>query len=508
MKPVFTAPQAAELDRESQARGISAQDLMERAGWALARAVLDLTGGAYGRHVVIVCGKGNNGGDGYVAARHLARAGVRVRVHAMDAPSPGLVADNRDRMIRETDARVSPFAPGRLARDLARAEVAVDAIFGTGFSRRAKEQYATAIDELNAASVHTVAADIPSGVDGTTGVVEGSAIRADLTVAFGVAKTGALLMPGADFAGDLRVVDIGFPDDLVHPDVFLSEPADVRSVVSVRAPDTHKRASGHVMVVAGSRDMTGAAVLAASAASRMGAGSVTVAAPESIVPVIQSRLREAVFLPLPETAAGSVVQHALEPVLDGLGRADALVLGPGMSTQVQTAGFVRDLVAASPVPLVLDADGLTAFAGFPGEMDGRKSAAVLTPHAGEFARLLDITVDELDTDRLGHARRLAAETDAVTLLKGTRSIIASPDGTVRINPTGSAVLATAGTGDVLAGVIGALLARGAAPADAAAAGAYLHGLAGLLAGQRSGEGTIASDVVALLPEALARVRSA
>jgi NAD(P)H-hydrate epimerase len=254
--------------------------------------------------------------------------------------------------------------------------------------------------------------------------------------------------------------------------------------------------------------MTGAAVLVASAAARMGAGLVTVAAPESTVPVIQSHVAEAIFLPLPETQAGSVLQQALEPVLDALDRANALVVGPGMSTQVQTSGFIRDLVRASPVPLVLDADGLTAYAGYSGELSGRKSAAVLTPHAGEFARLLDISVDELDSDRIGHARRLASEVDAVTLLKGSRSIIAEPGGTVRINPTGSAVLATAGTGDVLAGMIGALLARGAAAADAAAAAAYLHGLAGLLAGRHTGEGTVASDVIAAIPDAVARVRSA
>ena len=201
------------------------------------------------------------------------------------------------------------------------------------------------------------------------------------------------------------------------------------------------------------------------------------------------------------------MQQALEPVLDALDRADALVLGPGMSTQVQTAGFIRELVRASPVPLVLDADGLTAFAGYPEELGQRKSAAVLTPHAGEFARLLEIEVSELETDRIAFARRLASEADAVTLLKGSRSIVAEPGGMVRINPTGSSVLATAGTGDVLAGVIGALRARGVAAADAAAAGAYLHGLAGLLAGRRTGEGTVAGDVVAALPDAVARVRS-
>jgi NAD(P)H-hydrate epimerase len=508
VKPVLTSEQAAELDRAAQAEGVSAGLLMERAGRALARAVLDLTGGAYGRRAVIVCGKGNNGGDGYVAARHLARAGVGVRVHVIEEPPDGVARDNLSRVKRESAARVSEFSPGRLARDLRNADVAVDAIFGTGFRGLAQDRWSGAIDELNASGLPIVSADIPSGVHGTTGAVEGSAVRAQLTVAFGVVKTGVVLMPGAELAGAVRVVDIGFPEGRIHADVFLTEPQDVARVLPERAADTHKRESGHLVVVAGSWEMTGAAVLVASAAARMGAGLVTVAAPESVVPVIQGHLTEAIFLSLPETPSGSVIQHALEPVLDALDRADALVVGPGMSTQVQTAGFVRDLVRASPVPLVLDADGLTAFAGFPEELSGRKSAAVLTPHAGEFARLMDIAVSELDADRIAYARRLASEADAVTLLKGSRSIIAEPGGAVHINPTGSAVLATAGTGDVLAGVIGALLARGAAAADAAAAGAYLHGLAGLLAGRRAGEGTVASDVVAALPEAVDRVRPA
>ncbi|MEA2521256.1 MAG: ADP-dependent NAD(P)H-hydrate dehydratase / NAD(P)H-hydrate epimerase [Actinomycetota bacterium] len=508
MKPVLTPSQAGELDRAAQADGVGADVLMERAGRALARAVLDITGGTYGRRAVIVCGKGNNGGDGFVAARHLARAGAVVRVHLIEEPAPGVAREQMERALGETLARVSPFSPGRLARDLVHADVAVDAIFGTGFRGNVRDEWSGAIDEINASGIPVVSADIPSGVDGTSGAALGSAVRAQLTVSFGPVKTGVALMPGAEFAGDVRVADIGLPADRVRTDVFLSEPGDVAAILPERAADAHKRASGHVVVVAGSADMTGAAVLVASAAARMGAGLVTVAAPRGIIPVLQSRLSEAIFLPLPETSAGSVVQHALEPVLDALDRANALVLGPGMSTQVQTAGFVRDLVRSSPVPLVLDADGLTAFAGFPGELSGRKSAAVLTPHAGEFSRLLDVSVGELETDRIGFARRLAEEADAVTLLKGSRSLIAEPGGTVRINPTGSSVLATAGTGDVLAGVIGALLARGVAAADAAAAGAYLHGLAGLLAGQASGEGTIASDVVALIPEAVAGVRSA
>jgi NAD(P)H-hydrate epimerase len=230
-----------------------------------------------------------------------------------------------------------------------------------------------------------------------------------------------------------------------------------------------------------------------------------VAVPRGILPVVQASLTEAVFVPLDETVEGTVAGAALDTVLETLARADALALGPGLSSNEETAGFVRDLVRSCPVPMVVDADGLNAFAGRAADIADRKSDAVLTPHAGEFARLTGVTARDLQDDRLKHARSLAVGSNAVALLKGSRTVIASPGGQARVNPTGSAVLATAGSGDVLTGVIGGLIARGVAPMEAAASAAYLHGLAGMLAGRRSGEGTLAGDLVAHLPEAVARI---
>jgi ADP-dependent NAD(P)H-hydrate dehydratase / NAD(P)H-hydrate epimerase len=502
MKPVLTPAEAGALDRVAEARGVAVVDLMERAGRAVARACVDLTGGTYGRRAVVVCGGGNNGGDGLVAARHLARWGARVAVFVFDGPTGprGPAATNRARLA-EVGIRSRPFDRGALERELSRADVAVDAIFGTGFHGTPEGPWASAIEALNAAAVPIVAVDIPSGVDGTTAAVDGVAVGADLTVTFGAAKTGDVLMPGADFAGDLRVVDIGLPENVEVPETALTEPGDVVGVWPERAADAHKKASGTLVIVAGSRRMTGAVRLIARAAARIGAGYLIVAVPEQILPVIQTELTETVFLPLPATGGGSVALGATEPLLRALEGADAMALGPGLSTDEETAAFVRLVVRESPVPFVVDADGLNAFAHDADGLADRKADAILTPHLGELARLGEATAD-----RLVAARALAARTNAAALVKGSRSVVARPDGSARINPTGSAVLATAGTGDVLTGTIGGLVARGLDPFTAGWAGAYVHGLAGIVAGRELGDGAVAGDVAERLPAALEMIR--
>ena len=505
MKPVLTPDEAGALDRATQDAGIPAQLLMERAGRAVARTAVDLVGGVYGRRAVVVCGKGNNGGDGLVAARHLARWGMRVTVVAVETVDALREPAARNLVrLEEVGVRARGWSAAALAHELARADVAIDAIFGTGFRGFPEDEWADAIDGLNEGPAPVVAVDIPSGVNGATGAVEGDAVRADVTVTFGAAKVGAVLLPGAEYAGAVRVVDIGFPDELVRADAFLVEASDVAGWLPTRPIDTHKRATGVLVVVAGSRGMTGAPVLVAEAAARIGAGLVTVAAPAEIVPTIQTHLTEATFAPLPATGSGSVAREALAPALELLERADALAIGPGLTTDDETAGFVRDLVRASPVPVVVDADALNAFAGRTADLADRKADAVLTPHAGEFARLSGLDARELDADRLGHVRRLAHDAGAVTLLKGSRTIVVDERGAARINPTGGPVLATAGSGDVLTGMIGGLVARGLAPSDAAAAAAFVHGVAGMLAGRLAGDGTLAGDIARAIPDAIAR----
>ena len=506
MRPVLSPEQAVALDRETQARGIAAETLMEEVGRAVARAVVDLAGGVYGRRAVVVCGKGNNGGDGFVAARHLARSGMRVTVVTLERPDDlREPAAGNLRRLSEQDVRLRTFSDARLDRELARADVAVDAIFGTGFRGIPEDEWASAIADLNSSGARVVAVDIPSGVNGTTGAVEGDAVRAEVTVTFGAAKVGAVLLPGAEHAGTIRVVDIGFPEDLLSADTFLMEPEDVEAVLPTREADTHKRASGVLVVVAGSRGMTGAAKLIAASAGRIGTGLVVVAVPSGALGAVQASITEAVFLPLPETAEGTVAPSALELLLDRLGETHAVAIGPGLTRNEETAALIRALVSASPVPVVLDADGLNAFEGRSGELADRRADAVLTPHVGEFSRLTGVKARDLASDRLAHSRALAREARAVTLLKGSRSVIAAPDGQARINVTGSPVLATAGSGDVLTGLIGGLLARGVSPLEAASAGAYLHGLAGILAGAELGEGTLAGDLVGLIPAAVDRV---
>ena len=502
MRPLLTPAEAGELDRVTQAAGTPAEMLMERAGGGVARACLDLLGGGYGRRAVVVCGKGNNGGDGLVAARHLSRAGVRVAVLLLRTDFREPSAANLDRLARETDVRVRPFDPAVLGRELARSDLAVDAIFGTGFAGAPEDEWAEAIEIVNAGAPPVVAVDIASGVDGATGEVGGVAIRADLTVTFGAAKLGSVLLPGAEFAGDVRVLDIGFDDAAMPMTAGLTDPSDVAAVLPERPIDGHKKASGTLLVVAGSRGMPGAARLAARAAERAGAGYVIVATPASAMPTIQVDLAEAVFLPLPETASGSIAAEAIGAVTEAAAGAHAVAIGPGLSREEETTAFVRALVREASVPVVVDADALNAFAGEHTALADRKAEAVLTPHLGELARLLGRPAG----DRLSEARALALEVDAVALLKGTRSVIVAPDGSVRVNPTGSPALATAGTGDVLTGTIGGLLARGVEPFAAAWAGAYLHGLAGILAAGLDGDGIVAGDVAERLPAAIARVK--
>lgn len=505
MKPILTPAEASALDRATQERGITAETLMERAGRAVADAAFRLAVGGYGRRAVVVCGKGNNGGDGLVAARYLDARGLRVAVVLLQdrdvLREPA--ATNLARLDR-TGVRVRPWSGVTLARELGRADVAVDAIFGTGFHGVPEEPHSEAIRAMSNAGVAVVAVDIPSGVNGETGAVEGPAVRAGITVTFGAAKPGLVLLPGASHAGVVEVADIGFPHDLVHGDLALVEAGDVARWLPAREPDTHKRSAGYAVVIGGSRTMTGAVGLMARAAYRAGAGLVAVGVPASIMPVVQAIVREAVFAPLPETDGGATA-GGTERLAEIIEQADALAIGPGMTTDEQTSTWIRELVRSCEIPVVLDADGLNAFAGRATELADRRADLVLTPHLGEFARLSGAGPNDVAADRVGHARKVAAETQAVVLLKGTRTLVASPDGGVSVNPTGGPFLATGGTGDVLTGMIAGLLARGLGAADAASAAAYVHGVAGSAAADASGEGTTAGDVLARVAAAFVEV---
>jgi ADP-dependent NAD(P)H-hydrate dehydratase / NAD(P)H-hydrate epimerase len=484
MKPVLTPAEMAEADRRTIAAGTPVEVLMERAGRAVAWEVRQVLGGTYGARAAIVCGKGNNGGDGLVAARVLEGWGVRVDVLEL--------ADGPD------DATVD--------RAFDRADVAVDAMYGTGF--QGALEGAAAHTARRTASLPTVAVDIPSGIDGLTGRASGDAVRAVSTVTFAAPKPGLCFEPGRTHAGVVHVadigIDLGFGVTLPLSEritdaktggavLALVERADVREWLVPRAPDANKWSAG-LLVVGGSGGMTGAPMFVSHAAMRVGSGIVWCGVPGSEA-AARAAGSEVVVRALPADVAGAWCAVP-DDVLDALARFRAVAIGPGLGTAPATQAAVRELVARVDAPLVLDADGLNAFAGDAGALRSRRAPTIITPHEGEFARLLG---DPVGADRVDAARRLAAATGTIALLKGPGTVVANADGGAVIEPVGDAALATAGSGDVLTGIIAGLLARGVEPFAAAAAGAFLHGRAARRAGHT---GLVAGDLVAALPRVL------
>ena len=464
--------------------GIPAETLMERAGAGLARVCAELV--PEGRFA-IVCGKGNNGGDGRVAARMLQEMGREASV--IDVGGDG--------------AELSRAA-------LAGAAGIVDALLGTGFSGAPREPVSSAIAAINAvradaAGVTVIACDVPSGVDGSTGEVSADAVTADATVTFHAAKPGLWIAPGKRHAGQVHVIDIGIPgqDQPVEPMIGLIEAA-VRGLIPCRDAASTKFSVGSVLVVGGSRGLTGAPVLASMAAARAGAGYVTVATPASVAPAIAAKLLEVMVVELPDDRETGLKRGSSRLAVERAGRSDALVVGPGIGRMPAAMKFARDVSAHARLPLVLDADGLNAHAEEGGleQLAKREAATVLTPHAGELGRLLELPSAEIDAHRLEHVLAAAARAQAVVVLKGDDTLVADADGRVGVSRGGAPALATAGTGDVLAGVTGAFLAKGLDPFTAACAAVSTHVLAGAIAAREVGsEGVIASDVIAALPAA-------
>jgi NAD(P)H-hydrate epimerase len=478
-------------------RGVPSLELMERAGAGLAAVTAET---APSGRVVVVCGKGNNGGDGLVAAR-LLRAHRRDVDVVVTAALEDLSGDARANLDRLHGTPPSRFDAGQLEG----ATVAIDAVLGTGFQAEPRGEVAAAIAALNESALPVVAADVPSGVDASTGEVAGDAVRSTATATFHAPKPGLWITPGKAHAGRVVVVDIGIPaDTAVAPaDVGLIEPA-VLGVVPPRSAGSTKFASGALLVAGGSRGLTGAPSLASEAAMRAGAGYVTVAVPGTLALVFELRLTETMSVALPD-ADGALTEDAVQPLLARAERADALALGPGLGRDERSQAFARAVATRAQLPLVLDADGLNAHAGRLRELAARSAPTVLTPHAGELGRLLGIDSDKVQARRLYHAREAAREAQAIVVLKGDDTLVAAPDGRVGVSRGGAPALATAGTGDVLTGVVGALLAKRIDPFAAACAAVLAHVRAGQLAavGQSSADGVIASDVVAALGRALA-----
>jgi hydroxyethylthiazole kinase-like uncharacterized protein yjeF len=453
--PLLTA---AETRQAEEAHGGALEELMERAGGAVANLVLERFPG----RVAVVCGAGNNGGDGRVCARVLREWGREVVV-------------------------VDGFG------ELGEPDVIVDALLGIGLHDAPREDVARMIERINAAGVPVVAVDVPSGVNASTGEVPGAVVRATVTVSFAAAKVGVAVAPGRLYSGSVEVAEIGLaPAGHEHALV----PASLLATVPRKTAESSKYRAGSVLVVGGSRGLSGAPMLAALAAFRADAGYVAVAAPESTLPVLEARLLEAVKRPLPEDAGGRIAPRALEAILEAAERSDAVALGPGLGRSEGTRELVRLLLEALPVPVVLDADALFGLEPFE-----RGGATVLTPHSGELARLLDTSADEIDAHRLAAVRRAASRYGAVVLLKGADTLVAAPREGVLVAAYGRPSLATAGSGDVLTGVIAALLAKGLEPRLAAATGAVVHGLASRLVEPQPG--LVASDLLPGIQRALA-----
>jgi NAD(P)H-hydrate epimerase len=502
LDPLLDVEQLRACDRWAiEELGIPGVELMERAGEGLARVVAEV---APGGPVAVVCGGGNNGGDGYVVARLLRTAGRAVRVLTTVDPA-GLKGDAalmRDRLPGEP---AEPFA----AAGLDGAAVVVDAILGTGFSGAPRDDAAAAIAAINAvgdAGGAVVAADVPSGVDAATGAVEGEAVWADATATFHAAMPGLWIAPGKAHAGRVAVIDIGIPADgaPVRPYIGLIGDGILRHYPR-RGAESTKFVSGHVLVAGGSRGMTGAPCLSSQAAMRSGAGYVTACVPAALNDIFEIKLTEVLSAPLADDDGAHVEAGADEVVARAEQRGGALVLGPGLGRADGALAFARRVAREAGVALVLDADGLNAHAGALESLAGRAEPAILTPHAGELARLLEVDSDAVDARRLEQAREAARRAGAIVVLKGDDTIVAEPEGRVGISRGGSPALATAGTGDVLSGILGAFLARGMAPFEAACAAVYVHAEAGRRAAivLDGPDGVIASDVIEELPHTLA-----
>lgn len=505
---VATVEEMRRLDGEATERfGIPEILLMENAALAVV-SVMEKTAPLAGERVVIVCGTGNNGGDGFAVARLLLSRGADVTVIFPGNPEKltGSAAVNYG-MLRRLPLRLeNPVSTEMLPPSLASCDRIVDALFGTGLTREVTGLHREIIEAVNRAGKPVTSVDIPSGVSGDTGEILGTAVRARQTVTFGLPKRGNLLYPGAAFCGKLFVSHISFPPPLYGDERI---PVAVNSPVPLppRKDAGHKGDFGEALFVAGASGYYGAPLLSAKAFLRAGGGYARLAAPRSVIPVIAGKGSEIVFHPQGETVSGSLSPDSLKPILETAGRTDFVVLGPGLSLNDETARLARDLAGKLDRPLLIDGDGLTALSASPHILKKRKAPTILTPHMGEMARLTGRPVSELERDRLEILRETSLALRSFIVLKGAHTLVSEPGGRTWINLTGNSGMATAGAGDVLTGCIAAMAGLGLDLAGAVRMGVLVHGLAGDLAARSLGEdGLLAGDLLRFLPRALKTIR--
>lgn len=515
---VVTAAEMRQIDQDTiEGIGIPGIVLMETAGSAIVRVIEQHYPTC--QRIGIFAGKGNNGGDGIVIARQLAHIGRDVRLFLVSPPDSFTgEAQINLQIARNLGLRIEEILTGMAVESdpflnhIASCELLVDAIFGTGLRGTVRDPIATVIDAINRLPIPILSVDLPSGLDADTGHPLGTCVRADRTVTIGLPKRGLLMHPGAELAGKLEVLDIGFPEQVVDAQnikVNWTTAAQVSQWMPPRPSASHKGSYGRVLVVAGSTGMTGAAALASEAALRAGAGLVTLATPKHLNPILEGLLPEVMTLPLPETDAGSLAASATSTILEFAEKTKSiLAIGPGLSQHPETVSLVHQLIRENraqglDLRMVVDADGLNALAQDKETISLLTNEAVLTPHPGEMARLTKTPIPTLESDRIGTAQQFASKYGVTLVFKGAPTVTSDPNGNLWINSTGNPGMATGGMGDVLTGVIAGLMAQSIPSERAAALGVYLHGLAGDIVAERLGmPGLTASDVLKAVPQAI------
>jgi len=501
---VCRVEQMRELDRAASERFLISEELlMENAGLA-AYTLIRNEFGVKNKRFAVICGGGNNGGDGFVVARKILSEDGRVHIFTLgDKGGFKSAAKMNLEIVERLPLEIESIRSlGSLHKTIAHCDAVVDAIFGTGITREVQEIYRKVIEIINKSGKTVFSIDIPSGVNGDTGKVMGAAVRADHTITFGAPKLGNILYPGYSLCGKLTVSTISFPPTLLSGEDLKTE-INSPAVLPERKPDGHKGDFGDVLFVAGAPNYYGAPYFSAISFLRAGGGYARLALPRSICPHIASKGSEAVYVPQDETGSGSIALRNLDHLLELSEKADLLVVGCGLSLDEETQQLVRELMRRVKKPLILDGDGITAVCKEKGVVSGRDDPTVLTPHLGEMARIAGKPVSEIDDNKVTIVQQEAADLNAVVVLKGAHSLIGYPDGRVYINLSGNSGMATAGSGDVLTGTVAAMYGLGLSIEDAARTGIFIHGLSGDIAAEKIGEdGITAQDILDTLPRAV------
>ncbi len=513
---IVSVMEMREIDKAAiKGLGIPGVILMENAGQSVVDAMEDFFDMEGVGKVTIVCGKGNNGGDGFVVARYLMNQDIIVDVFVVADSLTSVSGDAKKNLdiLKKLGLKPQTIKTkrdiGKFRVSIYSSDIVVDAIFGTGFSGKLSGIAELIVREMNESGIAIVAVDTPSGIDSDIGSVAGMAVKAELTVTMGLPKQGQFLYPARHYVGELYVADIGFPEQTIEgvvPAGTLVDSAVVQRFLPWRAPNLHKGAFGRTLIIAGSTGMTGAAALSATSALRAGAGLVYLAIPEHLNAVLETKCTEAITIPVPHTSDGSIALDSYYGLMEKMDTIDVVAIGPGMGQQRETQKLVRKVVKDAKAPLLIDADGINALVGNLSLLKKRSMPTIVTPHPGEMARLIDMGAAEIESNKIEVARKYAAEWGVVLVLKGAPTVTAEPDGSFWLNGHVNSGLATAGSGDVLSGLIIGFLGQRTTPLAAAVSGVHIHGLCGEVLLEEIGEhAMIAGDLIDAIPRAIKKI---